>query len=294
MHIHLRLAALVRPVVALAALFLLWLGSTGCGGNAGGGGGDGTIYYSNVDHEIWKLSLGDGSINKLISGGNQPDRTPQDSFIYVTTDLDESADGVMVKTIVKGVDFPSGYNNNFSMPRLSPDGTMIAYESLDNFTYVVRRDSGQLLSSFPAAQNSTYGFERPSWTQDGRIVAAGGFSNPGLYISDAAFSTFTRFDPMLASPSEPSVSPDGKRVAFIVNGHVGVINLDGSGFQQVTTGNGEESYPAWSPDGTKLAAWNQYTLLTFNADGTGTVYDVVASHPEIFYNFLSDIPFCWR
>jgi Tol biopolymer transport system component len=72
------------------------------------------------------------------------------------------------------------------------------------------------------------------------------------------------------------------------------MNLDGTGFQQITTGNGMEQYPAWSPDGKQLAAWNQFTLITFNADGTGTVYDFVASHQEIFYNFLSDIPFCWR
>jgi len=292
MHIHIRLGSLG----ALVAVFVLGFSSVGCGGDGGGpagGGGNGTIYYSNVDGEIWQLTLGDGQIKKLMLG-NQPDRTAEGSFVYERNDLDESSDGVMVKTIVKLSDSPPGYNNSFSMPRVSPDGMRIAYQSLANDTYVVTRNGGQLVSSFPLNQSSTTGFERPSWTTDGRIVAAGAFSNPGLYISDAALSTFTRFDPMLSAPSQPSVSPDGKRVAFIVNEHVAVMNIDGTGFAQITTGNGSESFPSWSPDGTKIAAWNQYTLMVFNADGTGTAYDVVASHPEIFYNFLTDIPFCWR
>jgi WD40 repeat protein len=162
-----------------------------------------------ADHEIWKLSLGDGAITKLMKG-NQPDRTPDGNFVYTFSDLDESSDGITVKTIVKLVNYPVGYNNAFAWPRVSPDGTKTAYQDLS------------------------------------------------------------------------------------VDGFVATINLDGSGLKLVTTGNGEESFPAWSPDGTKLAAWNQYTLLTFNADGTGTAYDVLASHPETSYNFLTDIPFCWR
>ena len=228
--------------------------------------------------------------------GADPERTPQGTFIYELDDLVESSDGVMVRKIVAyNSDIPR-FNNGFHGPRLSPDGTLVAYETNDSLVYVARRDSGQIVSTFNefASGGSTAGWKRPSWTADNRLVVAGTFGNPGLYISDAAFTSFTRFDPMVSMPSQPSVSPDGKRVAFIVNQHVAVMNVDGTGLQMITTGNGEESFPAWSPDGNKIAAWNQYTLLTFSADGTGTAYDVIASHPDTSYNFLTDVPFCWR
>jgi len=158
----------------------------------------------------------------------------------------------------------------------------------------VRHDTGALLSSFPAPTLSTEQRLRPSWTEDGRIVVAGGFSNPGLYLSDAGFTTFTRFDPMLSMPTQPSVSPDGKRVAFVIDQHVAVMNLDGSAFHMLTTGDGQESWPVWSPDGSKIGAWRSYTLITFDAAGGGTAYDVVAAHPETFYTFSTDLQFIWR
>jgi TolB protein len=63
----------------------------------------------------------------------------------------------------------------------------------------------------------------------------------------------------------PVWSPDGSRIAFDdgstvairdwtgAQGHVYVVNADGTGSTQVTSGAGAEFTPSWSPDGTQIA-----------------------------------------
>ena len=75
-----------------------------------------------------------------------------------------------------------------------------------------------------------------------------------------------RFQPMdvfhLEYASDPQVSPDGARVAYVRNfmdvmkdkprSHLWVVNADGSDHRPLTTGDGNESSPRWSPDGKRL------------------------------------------
>jgi len=68
----------------------------------------------------------------------------------------------------------------------------------------------------------------------------------------------------LRSPSQPAVSPDGSRVAFVVQGYrkkendryqnLWLTSTDGSGEpHRLTRGNTSDASPAWSPDGRYLA-----------------------------------------
>src|SRR5262249_29262904 len=72
----------------------------------------------------------------------------------------------------------------------------------------------------------------------------------------------------------PVWSPDGSKIAYL---HVkaaypfsiAVMNADGSGRHDITTGLGR---PAWSPDGTKIAYDDSGgQIAVVNADGTGAV-----------------------
>ena len=76
-----------------------------------------------------------------------------------------------------------------------------------------------------------------------------------------------------------TVSPDGQTVAFVVAGssQIGTVGIDGTGLRliRVPTGHGlnhsfpiDESAPAWSPDGSKIAFTNG-DLYVMKADGSG-------------------------
>src|SRR5262245_49497026 len=59
--------------------------------------------------------------------------------------------------------------------------------------------------------------------------------------------------------TDPQISPDGTKIAFVRNSfdvmkdrirsRLWVINVDGSDLRPLTDGAGKESYPRWSPDG---------------------------------------------
>ena len=83
------------------------------------------------------------------------------------------------------------------------------------------------------------------------------------------------------SAFNPSVSADGKRLAFGVDtqatSEIWVMNTDGSGTQQLTKDNLLDQEPTISPDGTRIA-WNQWSpfptytdrdIWVMNADGSG-------------------------
>jgi hypothetical protein len=268
---------------------------TGCGPDnaAKGGGAGGTVYYSNGAGEIWQLAMSTGETHRLFLGSD-PDRTPEGAFIYTRASLFESPDGIAPRTIVQ-ISSTMEYAGGFVTPRLSPDGTRIVYvTNAFDVVYVIDRADGALLSSFPP-RDASVGFERPSWTPDGLLVVAGTFAKPGLFVSDAAFSTWTRLDPSLSGPRNPTVSPDGALVAFELNHHIFTIHLDGTGVKQVTTGDGaEEFFPVFSPDGASIAAYrnNPNTMIVVPTDG-GTVIDLADLNASLRPNLSRD-QFCWR
>lgn len=51
----------------------------------------------------------------------------------------------------------------------------------------------------------------------------------------------------------PAVSPDGKTIAFDYQGDIYTVPVSGGRAQQLTTHNGYDAMPVWSPDGTRLA-----------------------------------------
>jgi dipeptidyl aminopeptidase/acylaminoacyl peptidase len=78
--------------------------------------------------------------------------------------------------------------------------------------------------------------------------------------------------------SNPVLSPDGSRIAFVegsTNRDVYVMASDGTNIQQLTTDPSDDYYPTWSPDGTKIAfvgtRTGNHDVFTMNADGTDQI-----------------------
>lgn len=91
-----------------------------------------------------------------------------------------------------------------------------------------------------------------------------------LCLSMSAFTQNTGKRPMrivdflnIAGLSDPQLSPDGRRIAYVLAnsdwkankqvGHIWWTLTDGTGATQLTWGENAESTPRWSPDGTALA-----------------------------------------
>lgn len=78
--------------------------------------------------------------------------------------------------------------------------------------------------------------------------------------------------------ADPQVSPNGRRVAFTIGdvnfdanravNHIYVVQIDGSGLKQLTSGDKSSSAPRWSPDGKKIAYTTGGQVWVMDDDGS--------------------------
>lgn len=264
-------------------------------GGGGAGGIKGTLYVPvGTSGQTFKLDLAGGTFKQL-GLAPEPTVTPDGKIIASDGDLFESDETLAAHRVIgKFNSDPEKANDGYHAPQVDKEGKRIVYVTNDTNLYVVDRASGAVLNRIEGG-GILDGYERPTWTPDGRIVASG-YLKEGLFISDAAITTMTRFDPGLARPREPAVSPDGTKVAFVLNNRVNVINIDGTGLTPVVTADEEDHYPTWSPDGTHIAYRISGRILIIPATG-GTGIDLFeAGFKEIGdkYFIFSGYQFAWR
>lgn len=105
---------------------------------------------------------------------------------------------------------------------------------------------------------------------------------PELLVLDTATTSISRLLPAGTVAMDPTPSPDGSRIAFVVAdygqsiGDIWIVNRDGSGLRQLTTAPELDDQPSWSPDGTQLVFRSFRTgrsgdIWRINADGAGAV-----------------------
>jgi Tol biopolymer transport system component len=229
--------------------------------NNNGTGLSGTIYFNTIETAssvYYKVDLGSGTVTKIGFGSN-PNVLPNKWILgTVNSDLAEmSPDGSQKKVIVKEnaqQPFDVIYDDNFHDPQMSPDGKYIAYDDDAIYTHVYVVDmAGNLVVTI--GDGNTFRYSRPVWGPDGSLYMAGEYGNYGIFKTDKNFATLTRIDPNLNQPIHPSISPDGRKIAFSMQGHIWLMNSDGTGQSQFTTGPGTEDYSVWSPDGKWITAY---------------------------------------
>jgi Tol biopolymer transport system component len=145
----------------------------------------------------------------------------------------------------------------YQSPAWSPDGTQIAFQASPeprtdtNSLYVVNVDGTGTTRITRGGSDGT-----PAWSPDGSVLAYAG--PDGIYLLDVATGSEhrladCRFRQDCGRDSHPSWSPDGTRIAFARQNGAGttiqvfVVNADGSGLQQLTSGPEWNTYPSWHP-----------------------------------------------
>jgi Tol biopolymer transport system component len=239
----------------------------------------GTLYVTSGAGDIVVLDLAARQATTL-RAGRDAHPSVNGTLVYVTPGsglVERSLDGTQAATVVvENRQNASRFDDSFANPQVSPNGRYIAYQSLmenPSGVFVVERDNGELAAEFGSAAAQT-GYDRPTWTPDGRLVFAGaGPDSPGLYITDAALRFPTRFDSGLNEPRQPDVSPDGTSVALVVAGRLWTMGIDGSGARAVAIPDSTIELPSWSTDG-KWIAYHTGATIKFTKPGSGTSIDL--------------------
>ena len=176
-------------------------------------------------------------------------------------------DGTDVRKLTPGGAFDRG-------PVWSPDGSRILFTS--EFDLYVMNSDGTGRTLLVEGD----GFAGYRWSPDGSMIAFAAVTVVGadvfedLWVMNADGSNPRE---LAANASGPTWSPEGSRLAYfssnLLDPHIRVINVDGTGDRRLTTEPLAAFQPAWSPDGSRLAivTLGEKDLLLISPDGTGLV-----------------------
>lgn len=144
-------------------------------------------------------------------------------------------------------------------PTWSPDGRSIAYHALPSGAFA----SKIVVIPSTGTSDSDPGYiafgKHPAWQPvSGEFIAYDGCKPDGsgcnsIYLV-RPFSGSGQTPTLVTHGTDPAWSPDGRRIAFQDgdgkgNLNIYVVNRDGTGRTQVTSGTGNNGAPIWSADG---------------------------------------------
>jgi Tol biopolymer transport system component len=147
-----------------------------------------------------------------------------------------------------------------------------------------------ILSSDNYAETGFRHLQTPLHGNNGGVIAfhSDRDGNPEIYVMNADGSSQTRLTSHPLHDMNPSISPDGRKIAFLTsrydpnaaanfprcNFEIHIINVDGSNEFQLTNIASYAGFISWSPDGTKLVfqadcgSDGKKEIYVINSDGT--------------------------
>jgi Tol biopolymer transport system component len=255
-----------------------------------------------MSHPSWapgrvpvQFSIGDVAVNE----GNGASTTA--SFPVTLSSPSEKTITVQYSTIDGSAKAGSDYISSQGTLTFAPgvtqqqiDVTILADgqgEDTEQFEVQLSQPSGAEIWITGATPNSTPGVGRGTITnvdftplsQSGKIAFASVVNgNSDIYVMNADGTNRTRLTTNEGFDGLPNFSSDGTRIVFTSSrsnpdyAEIYVMNADGSGQTHVAAFiPGSKWFPTFSPDGRRIAFWNQggdYSgLYVMNADGTNAV-----------------------
>lgn len=162
-------------------------------------------------------------------------------------------------------------------PTWSPDGSRLGFEdnhecffvpeTATNYCptriYTVNVDGSDLLLTNPVRDSLLLPDWSPAWSPDGTRIAfasmrafswvAAPGANNDIYLMNPDGTGVQRLTDSPIDEWWPAWAPDGRRLAFGRGSKIYVMNADGTDVLPLTSGPGNDLHPSWSPDGTRIA-----------------------------------------
>lgn len=204
---------------------------------------DGTRVAFRALNALWLLTIGEPTPTRLVADGyfnSDPDFTPDGRSIVYASDRAGDAD-LWQRDLDTGTERRlSGLPGAQIAPRVSPDGTKVAYADQDGATWVLDLATGTPRQVTPPL----FMPGRPTWSPDGGTVALAAVKpysrrfregTSQIVTVDLASDTLTYTEPMphasLATRGDdgPVWSPDGRYLAFVVESCAYVVPVARNG-----------------------------------------------------------------